>query len=166
MGIIRNINTKEDYLHLLLTFYSFFAAMEHQLQNFISAEQLPDWKNRRKAAFLAADIEALGGVLPALAPLHKLPAIHSAEDAMGALYVLEGSTLGGQVIAKLIAGKLKSDLGRSYFEGYGQETMAYWQRFLRVLNLPEFLPGYGIVFTAAETFQKLGEWLTLNYKVD
>jgi heme oxygenase len=54
------------------------------------------WPRRRRAAFFAADLRALGGNGTAEPP--KLPAIADTDQALGRLYVLEGSTLGGTFI--------------------------------------------------------------------
>lgn len=58
---------------------------------------LSDWPGRRRAALLEADLRALGAppAVPAPAPdVEPLP------RAVGCLYVLEGSLLGGQLVAK------------------------------------------------------------------
>jgi len=52
--------------------------------------------------------------------------------ALGMLYVLEGSTLGGRFILKNIQENLGLDEenGVSYFSGYGNKTGSYWKKFL------------------------------------
>jgi heme oxygenase len=55
----------------------------------------------------------------------------SAEAVVGALYVLEGSTLGGQVIARQLAESIgvQPGKGASFFYGHGDDTQAHWKDF-------------------------------------
>jgi heme oxygenase len=55
----------------------------------------------------------------------------SAESVVGALYVLEGSTLGGQVIARQLAESIgvSPGQGASFFYGHGEQTQAHWKDF-------------------------------------
>jgi heme oxygenase len=57
---------------------------------------------------------------------------NSAEAVVGALYVLEGSTLGGQVIARQLAESIGvyPGKGASFFYGHGDDTQAHWKEFL------------------------------------
>ncbi|WP_316803341.1 biliverdin-producing heme oxygenase [Pedobacter nototheniae] len=64
------------------------------------------------------------------------PANHTAE-ILGALYVLEGATLGGNVIKKHILAnpEFKNDAaGLSYYGVYGEELGAKWKTFVTLLN--------------------------------
>src|SRR3954447_6237292 len=56
-----------------------------------------DWRRRRRTAVFAADLVVLGGH-PASGRQPELPAVENTDDALGRLYVLEGSTLGGRFI--------------------------------------------------------------------
>jgi heme oxygenase len=55
--------------------------------------------------------------------------------ALGILYVIEGSTLGGRYILKNIETihGLDQQKGISYFTGYGNKTGSYWKNFLNTL---------------------------------
>ncbi|MDB4912577.1 MAG: hypothetical protein JWM95_221 [Gemmatimonadetes bacterium] len=61
--------------------------------------------------------------------------------AWGALYVVEGSTLGGQHILRTLQTSepvrrhgLTADAGLAYFTGYGNRTAAMWRQFLSALG--------------------------------
>lgn len=59
---------------------------------------------------------------------------------LGAMYVVEGSTLGGQYIAKHVEEKFGFEPGRgdAYFRGYGQQTAFMWRSFQAILKqLPD-----------------------------
>lgn len=56
--------------------------------------------------------------------------------AIGIMYVVEGSTLGGRFILKNIQDALGYDEtnGASYFAGYGNKTGSHWKKFLKELT--------------------------------
>ncbi|MEL1252251.1 biliverdin-producing heme oxygenase [Flavobacterium sp. DGU38] len=56
--------------------------------------------------------------------------------ALGVLYVIEGSTLGGRFILKNVSKfpELSGNNGTSYFNGYGDKTGSYWKAFLNILS--------------------------------
>lgn len=60
----------------------------------------------------------------------------TAAFAMGVMYVIEGSTLGGRVILKNINKHLgfTDEAGCRYFAGYKAETGSLWKSFLAALN--------------------------------
>ncbi|WP_288938238.1 biliverdin-producing heme oxygenase [uncultured Sphingomonas sp.] len=65
---------------------------------------LPAWRPR--AALLAADLAALGLAMPASAPAPAIARLDDPDGRWGALYVIEGSRLGGRVLAKTVPSAL------------------------------------------------------------
>jgi heme oxygenase len=61
---------------------------------------LADWRGRRRAPLLAADLAELGGARDAAARPAFTIALHEPAALLGALYVLEGSRFGGAVLAR------------------------------------------------------------------
>jgi len=55
-------------------------------------------------------------------------------EALGMLYVLEGSTLGGRIILRALAGRGVDDPNLAFLDPYGAETGARWRGFLAVLS--------------------------------
>lgn len=55
-------------------------------------------------------------------------------QALGAVYVLEGSTLGSQVICKRLRSKLGSELPLDYYSGYGASTGQMWAELVAYIN--------------------------------
>jgi len=162
IGKMRAMRNKQDYIDLLTIFYSYFGGLEQLIQGNVLKNKVPDYDLRRKAYSLSADIELLGGRHPALAAQHFLPAITNHAEALGAMYVIEGSTLGGKIISEMITKQLGITDGVSFFNGYGADTISMWQRFQAVLNQPENLPGDAIIAAANDTFLKFSEWFDLN----
>lgn len=55
--------------------------------------------------------------------------------SLGALYVLEGATLGGQVIVKkLKANPAFNKLNFHYYQVYGSNSIPFWKEFCSLLN--------------------------------
>jgi heme oxygenase len=132
---MRAMQTLEDYITLLQVFYSFFGALEGRISSYIGGTELPDHLQRRKSESLATDIRALGGVLPEKLALSDIPVIDDHLQAFGALYVMEGSTLGGQIISRMIAEQLGiGDKGLSFFQSYGEHRSTMWATFKLTLN--------------------------------
>ena len=73
--------------------------------------------------------------LPPRLQLDVLP-LNNAAKALGCLYVLEGATLGGVLIARHVRASLgfDGDAGSAFYLGYGPRTGAMWRGFCGVLN--------------------------------
>lgn len=132
---MRSLQTINDYLILLQFFYSYFGAVEERINLYIGSVELPDYPQRRKTAALAGDILCLGGTLPEKTPVNDLPEIKNHMQAFGALYVLEGSTLGGMIICQMIRKQLGlTETGLSFFYSYGENLATMWDTFKLTLN--------------------------------
>lgn len=132
---MRAMRSVDDYIALLQVFYRYFSAIEERIGLFIGPAELPDYLQRRKSESLAKDILEFGGALPEKVPLAEIPVIEDHLQAFGALYVMEGSTLGGQIISKMIAKQLGiQDKGLAYFHSYGDNLGTMWATFKLVLN--------------------------------
>jgi heme oxygenase len=62
------------------------------------------------------------------------PAIGTMAEALGAFYVLEGSTLGGKTILKALRSRGVSTNDLHFLDPYGSESGARWRSFLNVLE--------------------------------
>ena len=159
---IKSIKSTEDYVNLLEWFYGYFGALEVQIKTYLKAGSLV-LENRRKAGDLAKDLESFKADAPALAAEDELPVIADHFSALGALYVIEGSTLGGKYISPMIAKQLNLDAGQglSFFDGYGEQTMQMWEEFKDYLNSqPKNTTEENLVIEAAnQTFLKFKEYI-------
>lgn len=133
---LRSISTKEEYVKLLQIFYGFFGALEKKIKQYISKEQLPDYTERRKTESIANDIKIMAGTIPEKAKEPELPEIKDNLQALGALYVIEGSTLGGKIISQMMVKQLNlpDNKGVSFFSGYGSDTERMWNSFKKMLD--------------------------------
>ena len=92
---------------------------------------LPDWADRRRSVALAQDLESLGEPWP-----EPMPAPVFAGDAeiLGGLYVLEGSRLGGAVLARRIARSDDAAARQAVRYLAHGEHRRFWPTFVPVLN--------------------------------
>ena len=96
--------------------------------------------------------------------------LSSFEQALGAYYVLEGSSLGGQFLYKKLS-KIHGELldnKMNYLYGFGKQTFNEWNNFIASLEkftfqYPEKKPI--IVHSAIETFRCFNTELKINNKV-
>lgn len=160
---LRQINSTAEYVRLLQTFYGFFSPLEGIIEQFLTIRQLPDIHGRRKAVFLLDDIAALGFSTEHLATTSHLPLITNEAQAWGALYVLEGSTLGGRGITRMLrkqCGGLSLN-HLTFFNGYGEATGPMWLRFQEALNGLEYTDSElaATIQAANDTFLNFKTWI-------
>ncbi|MCU0624295.1 MAG: biliverdin-producing heme oxygenase [Gemmatimonadaceae bacterium] len=126
------------------------------------------WPVRHKAALLERDLAALAarGVVPgeASAPLDdRWP--DDAPSSLGALYVVEGATLGGQIVLRRVAPRLglAAETGAAFYTGYGPRTGPMWQAFATTVARWEEAHAEeapAVVAAACRTFDRLTERFT------
>lgn len=160
------IKCTNDYLKLLKLFYGFFAPLETQVRKHINEEALADILKRGNTKKIMEDIEILGGD-KAMVEASSLPHVSNVLQAFGVMYVMEGSTLGGQIITRMLRDNRNikvSKNGLSFFEGYKENTLTMWKSFTSRLDnsFQTDEQVNEIVSTAKETFIKMKEWILTN----
>ena len=157
---LKRIETREDYVRMLHWLYGFYAPVEALIQKHLTPDQLPDIDRRSRAEFLLGDIRQSGLPNPQYEICRELPAIDSAGHAIGAGYVLEGSTLGGRIIAGMIQHRLGPGAPTSYFNGYGEENSRMWQSYKEFLDQPRTTAQQAAILEAAKaTFITFKNWI-------
>jgi heme oxygenase (biliverdin-IX-beta and delta-forming) len=160
----------ENYGLILRKFYGFFNPLEKAISGVEGiTEVLPDFPQRRKSSLLLQDLKALreqGQVSSGLPFCPSLPEVSTLSQAMGCLYVMEGSTLGGRFIARQVQESLGLDpeTGGAFFHGYGAATGRRWKGFQEALRAYSENTGNeaAIIEAAEETFSQLEKWLNLK----
>lgn len=160
---LKSIQSKEDYAAILSMFYGFFSPLQQRIESHITKQTLPDIEQRRKAAVIEQDIVSLH-VSQKLDICEDLPTIHHLLQAFGALYVIEGSTLGGEIISKMLRKNDNVNIPENalqFFKGYGEQNLAMWQSFKEfMLQQIHSDTDVAIVTDAAkDTFVKLKNWM-------
>jgi heme oxygenase len=118
------------YQALLAAYLPLYAGLELAIEQYLSAyPPVFDYRPRRKLHWLVNDL-AFFGHHAALTPA-ATPPIGNLAELIGVLYVIEGSTLGGGLIARLITQHLGIDAeqGGAFFNAYGVDTQTRWQAF-------------------------------------
>lgn len=136
---IKKIQDVSGYTNLLKLMYGFYKPLQDRLTTVAGPATTGASFSLRVSDSILQDLADLNAVSTDTIPLcSAIPEIHTPAAAMGAMYVTEGSTLGGQIITKMISGKLKinTDSGFSFFNAYGDDTMARWKNFKDILNQP------------------------------
>ena len=156
----------EWYQRLLQAYYGFYEPMEAALYDSGLIPEGFDPLVRVKTPTLLHDLNALGldeRTVLALPRCTELPTFDSPAACLGALYVLEGATLGGQVLRREMAQRLamNADNGGAFLDVYGAETGRRWKDFLDYLGgLPLDTPAkQHAVDAARSTFSCFEQWL-------
>ncbi|QHF46871.1 biliverdin-producing heme oxygenase [Pseudomonas sp. S35] len=154
------------YQRLLQAYYGFYGPMEAALYD---SNLIPvgfDQVLRVKTPTLLSDLHALSlnkHAIDALPRCTHLPPLDTPAACLGALYVLEGATLGGQVLRREMARRLDldADNGGAFLNVYGAETGRRWKDFLDYLgHLPLDAPAkQRAVDAARSTFSCFERWL-------
>ena len=158
VSIIKTIRTRQDYVKFLKLMYGYYSALERRVQEYVSDIEIG---KRRKAERLLEDISYFESTTsPEMCS--ELPPIRSHAEALGAMYVMEGSIMGGKIIERMIKGQAGMDgpSGFSFFNGYGEDTGRMWEEFKVFLNRPfDEMEKLNLILTANRTFITFYNWI-------
>jgi len=147
---------------MIAKFRSFYAAYEPSLPYEDLKAAGFDYDERRKLPSLDADAKALG--IEEGAVFTDLPDVSSLPKAFGSIYVIEGSTLGGQVISRHLKEHLglTPENGGAFFASYGPKVGPMWKQFGEAVTA---FAGDGthdeeIVEAATETFYSINKCMS------
>jgi heme oxygenase len=154
----------ERYFHLLGLFYGFYAPLESSIEAYGDNPRAWLAGDRRKTPLLKDDLRYCGGTdhLPVCG---QLPDVAQPASQLGCMYVLEGATLGGQVVLRHVRPRLGlNGKGTSFFASYGERVGPMWRGFCDYLNGREFSAEDrdAVVASACATFDSLQKWLGAN----
>ncbi|HVW86266.1 MAG TPA: biliverdin-producing heme oxygenase [Bryobacteraceae bacterium] len=148
-----------DYRHLLRRFYGFYLPWERAVSE-VSPNLLA---RRRKTWKLVDDLEYLGCSREQISRIphcDALPPLDTYERILGSMYVLEGATLGGQILAPYFEKKFNlADDGAEFFSGYGRRTATMWKEFRAMIEREAVGSHDEIVTSAVATFQSMRVWM-------
>lgn len=94
-----DLSDPDDYRRFLGAQAAAFLPIEAAIDAAGASPRLGDWRERRRSASLLHDLAALGLAVPA--PVTP-PRLDGEAAALGAIYVLEGSRLGGALLRRAV----------------------------------------------------------------
>jgi heme oxygenase len=158
---IKSIRSKEEYEQLLYKFYGFHFPLEQWFDKYLDNEIVPLYTKRRRAEQILKDLTNMGHDNAVIPLASELPVIDSLAKALGAFYVMEGSTQGGTIVADMLmrhAGQTKETT--SFFYGYGEDK-DMWTSFKDKIDTYSSDSAFSedMVDAANETFEKFREWM-------
>lgn len=168
LALLSNNVNETIYCSYLIQLYRFVKGFEQYVYPELGQPFL-NINDRKKAHFIEEDLKALGIAIDKHTLIEEeffrdtYPDLYS---AAGALYVLEGSTLGGQIIVKHLQKVMPSSfVNTAYFSGYQQRTGSMWKEFLQQLTaLPQSTQQEQLIITGAITTFKIVDGLLSNNK--
>lgn len=154
---------RQRFVHVLERFLGFHTVWECAVRRHAGLRAFLE--ERTRLPHLRRDLLALGVEatklehLPACLPAAELGACEA--SALGSIYVMEGSTLGGQLIGRALAeADWLPDGGLTYFNPYGSQTGRMWRAYhaFAEARLPEAKHGAAVA-GARRTFEVLEAWV-------
>lgn len=126
-----------DYRKVLMAYFDCYARIEASIDDALRRWPIDfSYADRRKLSWLADDLAWFGMEVP-VAPVAPAPGLIVDQHGLyGVLYAIEGSSLGGRVIAQAL-GKhlgLTSAQGARFFAGYGDAIDQRWGDIVALLN--------------------------------
>ncbi len=166
LALLSDTVNENIYCTYLARLYSFVKSFEQFVYPALSNHFLNIY-DRKKALFIEEDLKALDISIDIGTPLEEAFFRNTYPDvyiAAGALYVLEGSTLGGQIIIKHLQKAMPAGfVNAAYFSGYQQKTGSMWKEFLQQLTaLPQSTQQEQQIITGAITTFKIIDGLLSN----
>jgi len=158
------------YVRLIELFYGYYEPLEQQIANIPNLSQfIPDLELRTKVPRLVQDLRYWGHwerEEQRLPRCTTLPMIRDRLDALGCMYVTEGATLGGRILADKIRDELgiTATTGAAFWVGYGSNTNSMWDEFGRLMSVvPQSSDDQSrIIASAQATFRTMRMWYEEN----
>ena len=158
-----SVRSRADYVVLLERFHDLHAPLERHLA-------LPAWSadwqrlgidldEHRRAASLEDDLRRLDAA--PRAPGADVPLLRSFGEALGCLYVLEGSAIGGRVLAPALR-PVVGDAPMSFLGGDGRARGRAWQSVRAALRRADDALTEDVVRGARAVFTAFGRHLAVR----
>ncbi len=133
LNLLSHTSSIELYQCLLCAYYDLYRQIEAQLVEAIPHLNIEfDYASRTKLPWLEQDLKFFG-IKPTPTPTLDLALgnINDLSEFIAILYVIEGSTQGGQVLAKQLQSRLgiSPESGGRFFSAYGESTALMWENF-------------------------------------
>jgi len=145
VNLMKDDTGLNDYISYLQRMQPVIAFYEKEIFPLVQAV-VTDIDQRQKSALLQNDLAYLNAPKQHQQPFSPAIDKNDIAFALGYMYVIEGSTLGGRIILKHVQPKFSvtEQNGGAFFAGYQQSTGRLWKHFLHILST------YAIVHEASD----------------
>jgi heme oxygenase len=133
LQVVERLSSSADRRAIVLRYYQMHAVADAALGVWLGDMAELDYTSRRRTPLLLNDLQVLGLTAPPLPDPGALT-IAGRTEALGVLYVLEGSALGGRVIRKALMARGQDHAGLGFLDPYGDQTGDRWTSFISVLE--------------------------------
>jgi heme oxygenase (biliverdin-IX-beta and delta-forming) len=161
---------EDRYADLLGALFGFYVPLEDYLSEREAAWTPLVLPLIRRAGLLERDLRAFGRAPEQVPRCPEMPTLTTVDHLAGAIYVVEGACLGGQVIARAVMQRFRitRENGAAFFNGDGAQTGARWKLVLAWLEQRSRGTGVGddIAAGACRTFAALSHWLMAREVLD
>jgi len=156
--------------HYLKSMYGFVSGFEKVVFPILE-NSLPQLSERKKTQLLEVDLKQSSqetNRLPLMPSGVLTTQYNNLSKAWGGMYVLEGSTLGGQIITRHLQNILGEGIEKriSYLAPYGSQTGIMWKNFLHYFSEAAIVmcDEKEIIDSAVQTFSLIDNWITSTNK--
>ncbi|MBN2895666.1 MAG: biliverdin-producing heme oxygenase [Campylobacterales bacterium] len=128
---------RSDYARYLTQLYVVHSVIEPRVRQWAQwADYGIDIERRARLELLRLDLAALGVAEPSTPMQRVWDERWGFPEAVGVMYVLEGSTMGGRFLAQRLLSIVGNDglPAMRYFSAYGDQTMRMWGEYTHFLN--------------------------------
>jgi heme oxygenase len=160
-GLGTSVIERGRLLSVLTAMFGFHAIWEPAVAPVLGSSFIA----RRRLPILRDDLRSLGlndRDIDELPRCHRAAQLaRNSETALGSLYVIEGSTLGGKVISRVVS-RMPDVLDPVvYFDPYGARTGEMWKEFRRMTQarIDAGASRARTIAAAIETFEVLESWV-------
>ena len=151
---------RSGYIDTLKSLYGFIRGWEIWAEEVAPGELREQVKARRRSSLLVSDLNFFAARPPENFYLGPNLTSTSNAEVLGAMYVIEGSTLGGQHIARHVEQvlSLAPGHGDAYFRGYGERTGEMWREMKALLQAVPDSEANAVIFAARTLFSDFAGW--------
>ncbi|TAA25773.1 biliverdin-producing heme oxygenase [Pseudoxanthomonas winnipegensis] len=130
-ALARGILPPDQYVRVLQRHLALVEPWERTHAAWLATLAAPGWRYRARGPALRADLVALGAAAPPVAPLAEP---EPAAAAWGQLYVIEGSLLGGRLIARAFRTAQPALAAALAYFDLGSDAPGAWRQFQACLE--------------------------------
>lgn len=137
IDIPRWLSSRQAYAELLRATAAFYLPLEDELTQLPWSEAGYAFTAGRKSPDLIRDLNALEKPVPTRSEqCADLPRADTLAGGFGCLYVIEGASLGGQIISRLLRRDLNitPETGGAFYHGAGDRTAVRWRGFIEQMS--------------------------------